>query len=61
MQSRIKGISKDDLISEENKQIPLGRPAQPSEIALLAVFLASASGSYITGEAINISGGLEMH
>jgi NAD(P)-dependent dehydrogenase (short-subunit alcohol dehydrogenase family) len=61
MQSRIRGISKDALIAEENKQIPLGRPAQPNEIARMAVFLASDSGSYITGEAINISGGLEVH
>jgi len=61
MQSKIKGIAKDKLISEENKQIPLGRPGQPEEVARLAIFLASDAACYITGESINISGGLEMH
>lgn len=61
MQSKIRGISKEDIIREENKTIPLGRPAQPNEIARLVVFLASDDNTYITGEAINISGGLEVH
>jgi len=46
---------------EENKTIPLGRPAQPNEVARLVVFLASDDNTYITGEAINISGGFEVH
>ena len=61
MQSKIRGISKEDIIREENKTIPLGRPAQPNEIARLVVFLASDDNTYITGEAINISGGFEVH
>ena len=42
------------------KQIPLGRMAQPSEIAALAVFLCSPAAAYITGEVIRIDGGLAM-
>jgi 2-hydroxycyclohexanecarboxyl-CoA dehydrogenase len=39
------------------KEIPLGRPAQPQEIAKLAVFLASDESKYITGQRIIIDGG----
>jgi 2-deoxy-D-gluconate 3-dehydrogenase len=40
------------------KLIPLGRTAQPEEMVSTAVFLASDASEYITGETINISGGL---
>jgi len=40
------------------KLIPLGRTAQPEEMVSTAVFLASSASGYITGETINISGGL---
>ena len=36
---------------------PLGRPAQPAELAPLFVFLASAESSYITGEVVGVTGG----
>lgn len=43
----------------ENK-IPLGRLCRPEDVAQAAVFLASEDASYITGQAINISGGSIM-
>ncbi len=39
-------------------QTPLGRIAQPSDIAPLAVFLASSDSGWLTGETILASGGL---
>jgi 3-oxoacyl-[acyl-carrier protein] reductase len=42
------------------KSIPLGRYGTPEEVAELAVFLASDSAQYITGQVINIDGGLYM-
>src|SRR5215208_4555625 len=36
---------------------PLGRPAQPAELAPLFVFLASEESSYITGEVVGVTGG----
>jgi NAD(P)-dependent dehydrogenase (short-subunit alcohol dehydrogenase family) len=40
------------------KLIPLGRTAQPEEMVSTAVFLASSASEYITGETINVNGGL---
>ena len=39
-------------------QTPLGRIAQPDDIAPLAVFLASSDSGWLTGETILASGGL---
>jgi 3-oxoacyl-[acyl-carrier protein] reductase len=44
----------DDL----KKMIPAGRFGKPEEVAALAAFLASDEAAYITGEVININGGL---
>lgn len=41
-------------------QVPLGRVAQPNEIAATIAFLASDSAAYITGAVIPIDGGLGM-
>jgi NAD(P)-dependent dehydrogenase (short-subunit alcohol dehydrogenase family) len=45
---------------EREKSIPLGRVSVPDDVARIAAFLASEESSYITGEAINVSGGLLM-
>lgn len=40
---------------------PLGRPGLPSDTAAACAWLASAEACYVTGEALNVSGGEEMH
>lgn len=50
----------EDQIDALSKNIPLNRIAEPSEIASVASFLLSDDSSYITGENINVNGGLYM-
>ena len=41
--------------------IPLGRLGLPDDIARVAAFLASDESGYMTGQAINVTGGLWLH
>ncbi|MGW3056363.1 SDR family oxidoreductase, partial [Streptomyces goshikiensis] len=47
-------------VTEFGKQSPLGRAAQPAEMAPAYVFLASPQASYITGEIVNATGGTPL-
>jgi NAD(P)-dependent dehydrogenase (short-subunit alcohol dehydrogenase family) len=40
--------------------IPIGRQAEPSEMAGIIAYLASDAGSYITGQSILVDGGILM-
>src|SRR5438034_8191676 len=52
------GLALADYYKERSKDIPLGRPGRSEEFANLACFLVSDAGSYITGTAINVDGGM---
>ncbi|MEA2574529.1 MAG: 3-oxoacyl-[acyl-carrier protein] reductase [Chloroflexia bacterium] len=52
------GISEEEARQSQIQSIPLGRYGEPSELAALAVFLASDKASYITGTTIQVDGGL---
>jgi 3-oxoacyl-[acyl-carrier protein] reductase len=49
-----------EFVEERTKTIPLGRRTCPEEVAEAIVWLAGPQASYITGERLNISGGLEV-
>ena len=51
-------VLEDDYIEQIVEQVPLKRQGDADEVAALVAFLASSEASYITGENINISGGL---
>jgi 3-oxoacyl-[acyl-carrier protein] reductase len=42
------------------QQIPAARLGTPNDVAAAAVFLASDAAAYVTGETLNINGGLVM-
>lgn len=52
------GISIEKAAAKENASIPLGRPADPQEIAAAIAFLASPEASYITGIVLPVAGGM---
>jgi len=50
----------DEVKSEMMKHIPLGRLGSPQDVADLALFLASDDSAYITGQVIQVDGGMVM-
>jgi meso-butanediol dehydrogenase/(S,S)-butanediol dehydrogenase/diacetyl reductase len=55
------GRSEETYLKDMRAKIPLGRPGLQEDIAKACAFLASAEADYITGEAMNVSGGEEYH
>ena len=59
--AKARGQSVDDYLTAMRSRIPLGRVGQVEDTANACAFLCSAQARYITGEAMNVSGGEEMH
>ena len=59
--SAFKGMTESAYLEEMAARIPLRRIGLASDTAAVCAFLASDEASFITGEAINVSGGEEMH
>ena len=55
--AKAEGRSLEELLGEEGRRIPLGRLAQPEDVAALVVFLASEAARHITGTTIQVDGG----
>lgn len=51
-------IYTDDEIDAARKMVPMEKVAEPSEIANMALFLASDQANYITGQVLGVNGGL---
>jgi acetoacetyl-CoA reductase len=49
-----------DILEKIRESIPIGRLAEPWEIARAVLFLADENASYITGQVLSINGGLYM-
>jgi len=53
----MRGTSRDEFSAARNKSVPLGRGSSPDECAKLIWFLLSDEASYMTGQAVNFTGG----
>lgn len=54
------GITEEQVRQKYLNQVPLGRSCEYEDIANVMVFLASDEAGYMTGQAINVTGGQEM-
>jgi len=54
------GISQEEVRRRYEEQVPLGRGCSYEDVTNVVVFLASDEASYMTGQAINVTGGQEM-
>jgi 3-hydroxybutyrate dehydrogenase len=59
--ARKKNLAPDQVKSYLEKRIPLGHLGRVEDVANLALFLASDESDYMTGQALNITGGEEVH
>lgn len=57
---RASGLDKGPFREQQDRETPLGRIAQPEDIALAATFLASEDARWITGQVIVAAGGKRM-
>jgi NAD(P)-dependent dehydrogenase (short-subunit alcohol dehydrogenase family) len=60
LEAQVFGTTYDEAKEKLSKTVPMARLGTPAEAAALAVYLASAESSYITGQAVNIGGGIMM-
>ena len=54
------GITVEEVRKKYEEQVPLGRGCQYEDVANVVVFLASDESSYMTGQAINVTGGQQL-
>lgn len=59
--AKLQGKTLDEFMAAMREKIPVGRPGLPEDTAAAVAFLATDDAQYITGEALNVSGGEEMH
>jgi NAD(P)-dependent dehydrogenase (short-subunit alcohol dehydrogenase family) len=60
-QGALLGLSADEFTRQRVAGVPLGRMERPEDVASVIGFLVSSKAGYMTGQAINVTGGLIMH
>ncbi len=59
-EANLRGITVEDVKADYVRAIPLGRLEEPEDVARVVVFLLSDRAAYMTGQAINVTGGSIM-
>ena len=54
-------MPRDEVVKKFTAKVPLGRLASIADVVAVTRFLASEGADYMTGQAINVTGGREMH
>lgn len=56
-ESKLRGMTPEEVKADYLAHVPLGRLEEPEDVAKLVAFLCSRDSDYMTGQAINVSGG----
>ena len=59
-EAKLRGLTSEQVIKDYISQTPLGRLEEPEDVAGLAVFLCSDAARFMTGQGINVTGGVYM-
>ena len=57
-EAKLRSLTKEEVIQEYISQTPLGRLEEPIDVAKVVLFLASKQSDFMTGQAINVTGGV---
>ena len=57
---KTQGLTKEQVRARYESQVPLGRGCTYEDVTGVVVFLCSEDAAYMTGQAINVTGGQEM-
>jgi NAD(P)-dependent dehydrogenase (short-subunit alcohol dehydrogenase family) len=55
------GKSREEVVKQFTAKVPLKRLAKIDDLVAVTLFLAGSGADYMTGQAINVTGGREMH
>ncbi len=59
-EASLRGMTPEEVIADYIRQTPLGRLEEPEDVADLVVFLCSDGARFMTGQGINVTGGVYM-
>jgi meso-butanediol dehydrogenase / (S,S)-butanediol dehydrogenase / diacetyl reductase len=59
-EARLRGVSPERVVADYVAQTPLGRLEEPEDVADLVVFLCSDQARFMTGQGVNVTGGVYM-